>query len=120
MRDAALAWAAAHPGRTVQLAAVKVLRLWNLWPNDAQFRNWPLRLAVLATFAPAMALAVWEAWRLRHRGWPYALAWLPAVYLTLLHAVFVSSIRYREPAMLSLLVLAAAALVRGTSPSSDG
>ena len=35
------------------------------------------------------------------------LCWLPAVYLTLLHVVFVSSLRYREPAMLALLALAA-------------
>jgi hypothetical protein len=32
---------------------------------------------------------------------------LPAVYLTLLHVVFVSSLRYRDPAMLALLALAA-------------
>jgi len=120
MRDAALDWAAAHPGRTAQLALVKVLRLWNVWPNDPEFRNWPLRLAVLATYAPAMALAVCAAWRLRHRGWPCVLAWLPAVYLTLLHTVFVSSIRYRDPAVLSLMTLAAAALVQRISPSSDG
>ena len=34
------------------------------------------------------------------------LCWLPAVYLTLLHVVFVSSIRYRDPAMLAWLALA--------------
>jgi hypothetical protein len=48
------------------------------------------------------------------------LVWLPAVYLTLLHTVFVSSIRYREPAMLCLLTLAGAAIARRVSPSSDG
>ena len=38
------------------------------------------------------------------------LAWLPAVYFTLLHVVFVGSIRYREPAMLAPAVLAAGVL----------
>jgi hypothetical protein len=38
------------------------------------------------------------------------LAWLPAVYLSLVHVVFVGSIRYREPAMLAMTVLAAGVL----------
>jgi hypothetical protein len=120
LRDAAIAWATAHPGRAVRLAAVKVLRLWNVWPNDAQFRNVLLRWAVFLSYVPALALALGQTWRARRLGWPLALVWLPAVYLTLLHTVFVSSIRYREPAMLCLLPLAAAAIVRRVLPSSEG
>lgn len=120
LRDAALDWAAGHPGRVLHLAAVKVARLWNVWPNDAQFRNPLVRWAVFLSYVPALALAVCQSWRSRRLGWPLVLVWLPAVYLTLLHTVFVSSIRYREPAMLCLLVLAAAAIARRISPSSEG
>lgn len=120
LRDAALAWAAGNPGRVLRLAAVKVLRLWNVWPNDAQFRHPLVRWAVFLSYVPALALAVCQTWRSRRLGWPLALVWLPAVYLTLLHTVFVSSIRYREPAMLCLLALAAAAIARRISPSSEG
>jgi len=120
LRNAAWSWAASHPFRVAELAAIMFLRLWNVWPNDAQFRSWPLRMVTMISYAPVLALAIWGTWKMRHRGWPVVLAWLPAIYLTLLHLVFVSSIRYREPAMLSLIALAAAAIVQGSTPSSDG
>jgi hypothetical protein len=81
--------------------------MWSPLPNASEFQSWLFRLAVLLGYAPVMALAIGGAWRHAPRGWPYALCLVPAVYLTLLHMVFVSSIRYREPAMLPLIVLAA-------------
>jgi 4-amino-4-deoxy-L-arabinose transferase-like glycosyltransferase len=110
LHDAAVAWAVAHPARAVELAWIKFLRIWNIWPNEPAFRHWPLRLAVFCTYTPLLVLALVGAWRFTPRGWPYVLAWIPAVYLTLLHMVFVGSIRYREPAMLALTVLAAGVL----------
>lgn len=110
LRAAALTWASAHPVAVLELAAAKGLRMWNIWPNEPAFRSWSLRLAVLATYAPLLVLAIAGAWKLRHRGWATALLWLPAVYFTLIHAVFAASIRYRQPALFPLAVLAAAAL----------
>lgn len=115
MFDAAGSWARQHPVDVARLAAVKFARLWNVWPNEAQFRSWPLRLAVLVTYGPVIALALTGAWRFRRRGWTTAVCWLPAAYLTLMHMVFVSSLRYREPPLLALLVLAAAACLYRTN-----
>ena len=106
-RAAAIAWARSHPGRVLELAGTKFVRLWNVWPNEPKFSGWPARLLVLASYVPILALGLIGAGRSLRWGWPYVLCWLPAVYLTLLHVVFVSSIRYREPAMLALMVLAA-------------
>jgi hypothetical protein len=91
----------------VQLAGVKFLRLWNVWPNEPRLSSWPIRLVVLFTYTPLFFFAIVGTWRTIGWGWPYILCWLPAVYLTLLHMVFVSSIRYRDPAMLAWLALAA-------------
>lgn len=102
-----LAWARAHPGRALELAAIKFSRIWNVWPNEPAFRGWVVRLAMLVTYVPLLALSLVGVWRFTSRGWPYMLTWLPAVYLTMLHVVFVSSIRYREAAMMALCVLAA-------------
>ncbi len=118
MFAAAADWARQHPQRVIELAAIKLVRMWNIWPNNPNNRGGLLRLVTAATYLPAMVLAAIGIWRQRGKLWPAALGWLPAVYLTLLHLVFVSSIRYREPAMLGLLVFAAAALTRGGQPSS--
>lgn len=118
MFAAAIDWAAQHPRRLIELAASKLIRMWNLWPNNSQNRGVLLRLVIAVTYLPLIVLAAIGIWRQRHPIWPAAIVWLPAVYLTLLHLVFVSSMRYREPPMLGLLVFAAAALTRGGRPSS--
>ncbi len=110
MRRAAIEWAVQHPGRVAQLAVVKFFRMWNLWPNEPALSAWPVRLMVAGTYLPIMLLAAAGAWRTFHLGWPYLLCWLPAAYFTWLHMIFVSSIRYRQPAMLALIVLAAGAV----------
>ena len=116
--NAALRWAANNPARVAELAAIKFMRMWNLWPNDPQNRGGLMRLMTAATFLPAIGLALVGIWSTRRQLWPAALCWLPAVYLTLLHLIFVSSIRYREPPMLGLLVFTAVAITRGSRPSS--
>jgi len=118
MRHAALDWAGQHPWRVAALAGVKFWRMWNVWPNEPGLRSWPIRLAILFTYLPLLLLSLLGAWRYAAAGWPYMLCWLPAVYLTLLHVVFVGSIRYREPAMLALLPLAAGVLM-GTAPRGN-
>lgn len=114
LRNAALDWAWAHPARVAQLALEKFWRIWNVWPNEPGLRSWPLRLVVVFTYGPLLVLSLIGAWRFSAAGWPYVLAWLPAVYFTLLHVVFVGSIRYREPAMLAMLPLAAGVLARAS------
>ena len=110
MRDAALTWAARHPRRVAELAVVKFLRMWNVWPNAAELQSVRLRLVIMLGYVPLMVCGLIGLWRFADRGWPIVLCWLPAVYLTALHMVFVSSIRYRQPPMLPICALAAGVL----------
>lgn len=114
-----VAWAQSHPAEVARLAGVKLMRIWSPWPNDRGFSN--LRVAIIsaATFLPMMlciAVGIRKTW---HRGWSYQLCAVPAVYFTLLHMVFVGSIRYRQPAMLSLIVLAAGVISTWIRPNAS-
>jgi hypothetical protein len=113
LRDAAVRWVAKHPWPAMRLGVVKFFRMWSPLPNAEEFQSWTFRLVVFLSYAPLMLAALWGAWREVPRSWAYALCVVPAAYLTLLHVVFVSSIRYREPAMLPLIVLAVGAWLRG-------
>ncbi len=107
LRDAAIDWAREHPARVAALAVTKFTRIWSFVPNASEFQSRWLRLILAVTYTPVICLALLGAWRFARREWSYLLCLLPAVYFTLLHIIFVSSIRYRQPAMLPLIVLAA-------------
>lgn len=115
MQAEAVAAMRQDPGRALGLAPIKLLRIWNVWPNEASLSNWVIRLGVAGAYVPVMLLAIVGVWRTTRRGWPYVLCWLPAVYFSLLHMVFVGSIRYRQPAMLGLIVLAAGVIAWRTT-----
>jgi thiol:disulfide interchange protein len=69
-----------------------------------------VRLAILATYTPVLLLAIAGAWMIRRRYFELMLLATPALYLTAIHVVFIGSLRYRQPAMLTLAILAAAAV----------
>lgn len=110
MKQDSIRWARENPSRVWQLAWIKFVRIWSPLPNAAEFRSNTLRLVLMVSYVPAMVLAAMGIWRARSQGWPVWLLVLPALYFTSLHMIFVSSIRYRQPAMIPLLILAAVAV----------
>lgn len=95
-----------EPLRTARLALVKLGRFWNVVPNFSGFRS-PFYLVVsVLGYVPVMVLAVVGAVGARRQWRRWLMLVVPAVYLSLIHAVFVGSIRYRVPAMPGLMVLA--------------
>ena len=120
MRDAALGWAQEHPGRVAELVWIKLRRMWSPLPNAAEFGSGMTGLILALSYTPIIVLAALGAWRFCRRDWPYVLCVLPAVYFTCLHVIFVSSIRYRQPAMVVLIVLAAGVIVELTRKREGG
>lgn len=130
-RDAAWEFVRTHPGRTLQLAGVKLLRYWKPWPNADQFQHPLIAVAVAMFFVPTLLLAVVGGWQVRSQTGTLLLTVGPILYFAAIHMLFVSSLRYRLPTEYPLLILSAVGLQaalevwrgRGRSPvrpSSDG
>jgi 4-amino-4-deoxy-L-arabinose transferase-like glycosyltransferase len=110
LREKAWEFACSHPGRVLELAALKFARFWNPLPNAAPWRASLLGLLSLFTCAPLMILAIGGAWRMRQCWVTILLLAGPVIYFCAIHLVFVSSVRYREAAILPVLGLVAVAI----------
>jgi Dolichyl-phosphate-mannose-protein mannosyltransferase len=110
-QQAAVAFAVSHPGEVAKLAAAKLLKTWSLWPDGGAAASPLIRGAVSVGTLLILLLAICGSFRLYDRK-PVELAmlWAPCLYFTLLHMVFVGSVRYREPAIFVLTVLAGCGL----------
>lgn len=106
-RRAALEYARRHPARSIELAASKLWRFWNPLPNADQFGSPWLALPVAGCSIVVLALAACGAWQARRALWLWLIPAAPVLYFSLVHVVFVGSVRYRLPAEYALLVLSA-------------
>lgn len=109
-RDAAWSWAAAHPAESAKLAWAKFKRTWSVTMNAPGYTTWTYAAIGWLTVAPVYLLALGGLWRMRRSREALLVLLTPALYFTLVHVIFIGSVRYRVPAMPGLFVLAAAAL----------
>ncbi len=107
----ALEFARSQPVEVLRLAIAKFARTWSLWPDGGELGSTAIRLLIsLSTFS-VLLLALLGSWGRNVRDtWWIAVCWMPCLYFTLLHMVFVGSIRYREPAVFVLAALAGCAI----------
>ena len=57
LRDAAIEYIAHNPRRFLELAALKFLRIWQLWPANDAYRNIRIIIISIASFVPVILLA---------------------------------------------------------------
>jgi len=112
LRRDALRWMGANPGQFLRLAAVKLRRFWSPIPNERAFNTFPINLVTAAGFWVVLLPAAAGLMPGKARRIAFVTCWLPAVYFTFLHVVFVSSVRYRQPVMFGLIAAAAPVLVQ--------
>ena len=112
-QQAAIAWAKQHPTQVAVLAGRKFLRIWTVWPSGGEVSSTAIRLVISLSSFSVLLLALWYSGTIVRRfDWFYAICFVPSLYFTLLHMVFVGSVRYREPALLVLIPLAACGVAR--------
>jgi hypothetical protein len=110
-RDAALRSALDDPWRALRLGLIKMGRTWRPWPAAPGYDRIGIKI-VGGTWSAILAVGVLAGWwHLRHRAATWILLVLPAATLTLMHAIFVGSLRYRLPAIPALAILAAVGLI---------
>ena len=130
LRDASVHWARENMSDVFRLAGIKFVRMWNFFPNSEVVGTGTSRLVISLGYLGILSLALLAVISMiRKESQPtegtmqaswctVALCSSPAVYFTALHMVFVSSIRYRQPAVLILSVLAGAGVALLLSKAS--
>jgi 4-amino-4-deoxy-L-arabinose transferase-like glycosyltransferase len=107
---AALEWMKANPGRALQLAGIKFIRLWTPWPHARDIGGNGAKFIMALGYLPILITGLLGARYYLRRNSALVILVLPALYFTLLHCVFVSSLRYRQPALLPFIMLGSAYL----------
>jgi len=107
LRARAMRFAGEHPGRTLELAAIKGARFWSPWPNAETLRDPRLNAASALVTIPFYAGLLVGAWDRRRDARALTLLLGPLLWFAALHMVFVSSVRYRIPGAVPALGLAA-------------
>jgi 4-amino-4-deoxy-L-arabinose transferase-like glycosyltransferase len=115
-RDVALEYAGEHLGRLPVVVAARIGRTWGAYRpfqghfTDGEFRPRGVRYAAWASYWALVALTVAGGVTLRRQRVPLLPLLAPAIIVTLTSAVFHGAVRFRAPAEVSLVVLAAIGL----------
>jgi hypothetical protein len=109
LKREAMKFIAENPQRFIELAGLKLVRLWQPWPHAVEYSGALIAVISAASYLPLLVLAMIGAgWCARHN--PRAV--LPIVlligFLTAVHMVTIGSLRYRFPMEPFLAILAGA------------
>lgn len=99
-----------HPARVAALAWQKFLRTWSLTPNVEGYRQGPAARLSAGWMIVLLATAAVGLWFRRKRPAAVLDLLLPVIVFTLIHMVFVGSVRYRIPTMPFVMILSAAGI----------
>jgi hypothetical protein len=103
---AAIHWANENRSAACRLALIKFRKMWSPWPTAEELGGVGIRIAESLVYVIILLLAVIGLWTSRGKRAGIAIYVYPTLYFAALHLVFVGSVRYRQPAVLALCVVA--------------
>jgi hypothetical protein len=106
MANAAITWALENPTDVAQLGLLKFRRTWSPFLSAEQVSNKWFRWCEAIAFVTTLFFGLLGWWFARRESIIVQLFSFPIIYFAGLHFIFVGSIRYRQPAMLMLCVVA--------------
>jgi hypothetical protein len=106
MLNAAIDWAFENPSDTIRLALVKFQKMWSPWPTAKELGGVWIRISESVVYVFIVALAGIALGCVGQHRRQMMLYVAPTIYFAALHVVFVGSVRYRQPAILVLCVVA--------------
>lgn len=113
MWAAGVAYIKENPGRFLELAAIKFVRFWRLWPYAPEYAGSFHIILSLMSFVPALAFAIIYLLGWGRREFIVVAPILLLIgYFTFVHMVLAASLRYRLPLEPFLISFAAVGMVR--------
>ena len=107
MKTAAIEYIVDNPGHFMELAGLKFLRFWRLWPHTQYYQQWYVVTASLLSYGLVLFLAIGFVFRNAKKYFREVIPILTLIgYLTLVHMVTIGSIRYRFPLEPFLIIFA--------------
>ncbi len=107
MKKEALSYIVSNPGRFIELAGLKFVRFWRLWPHTKYYQQWYVIAASILSYGLVLFLAIGFLLRNSKKYFKKTMPILALFgYLTLVHMVTIGSIRYRFPLEPFLIIFA--------------
>jgi len=98
MKDAAFSYIVENPGRFIELAGLKFVRFWRLWPHTSSYQQWYIVAASILSYGLVLFCSIGFICK---NARYYIKTLLPIfsifLYLTIVHMITIGSIRYRFP-----------------------
>ncbi len=101
----------ADPARILRLAFIKAGRTWSPWFNLTSLRSPPIQAAMILWHVPLFVLGLIGLFAGPLPRIQRIILAVPILYFTLVHSLFLGSIRYRVPLMPIVCILAAGGIV---------